>query len=305
MSRSALAPLDGSAVHPRVRPIAGTVVRRAAVSVLLLGDRDDEAATPGAPAGLTPPPPPATPTPPAAPADPAPPAAARPALRRVLLPLDGSALAEEAAGVARAVGVPGETTFVLLRVVPVPASALPPAQTFWTPQEEARLQQERADAAAYLAGVAARLRAAGFASEVVVALERDVADAILREAEARAVDLVAIGTRGRGGVARLLLGSVADRVVRGATRPTLVVPPSRPGLAAATGGRRGTPGDGGGAPSTARSWLPPLGVSTRPSATPSPSRMPRVRPTVAGLTTVRLTAALALAGAAAARRPAP
>ena len=41
--------------------------------------------------------------------------------------------------------------------------------------------------------------------------------------------LLAVGTRGRGGVKRLMLGSVADKLVRGANVPVLVVPPPRRG----------------------------------------------------------------------------
>jgi len=48
------------------------------------------------------------------------------------------------------------------------------------------------------------------------------ARAILDDAETNAVDLIAVATQGRGGVKRLLLGSVADKVVRGAATPVLV-----------------------------------------------------------------------------------
>ena len=44
-------------------------------------------------------------------------------------------------------------------------------------------------------------------------------------AEAHQCDLIAMATRGRGGVQRLFLGSVADKVIRGAAIPVLVVNP--------------------------------------------------------------------------------
>ena len=47
---------------------------------------------------------------------------------------------------------------------------------------------------------------------------------ILRFAQAHGADLIVMGTHGYGAVKRLFLGSVADRVVRGATCPVLVVP---------------------------------------------------------------------------------
>lgn len=53
----------------------------------------------------------------------------------------------------------------------------------------------------------------------------DPAEEILRYATLHAIDLVVVGTHGRSGVSRLLLGSVADRVLRGAACPVLAVPP--------------------------------------------------------------------------------
>jgi nucleotide-binding universal stress UspA family protein len=52
-----------------------------------------------------------------------------------------------------------------------------------------------------------------------------VASAILDAARKQHVGLIAIATHGRSGLARLLLGSVADKVVRGATLPVLLYRP--------------------------------------------------------------------------------
>jgi hypothetical protein len=49
---------------------------------------------------------------------------------------------------------------------------------------------------------------------------------VLSYAEANECDLIALATRGRGGVQRLFLGSVADKVIRGAATPVLVVNPA-------------------------------------------------------------------------------
>jgi nucleotide-binding universal stress UspA family protein len=51
------------------------------------------------------------------------------------------------------------------------------------------------------------------------------AAAILDDASAHGADLIALATQGRGGLKRLLLGSVADKVVRGAATPVLVYRP--------------------------------------------------------------------------------
>ena len=52
----------------------------------------------------------------------------------------------------------------------------------------------------------------------------DPAEEILHYAQRHPVDLIVVGTHGRSGFSRVLLGSVAERVVRGATTPVLTVP---------------------------------------------------------------------------------
>jgi nucleotide-binding universal stress UspA family protein len=58
----------------------------------------------------------------------------------------------------------------------------------------------------------------------VAATGGDPAQEILRYAARHPIDLIVLGTHGRTGVSRLLLGNVADRVLRGARCPVLVVP---------------------------------------------------------------------------------
>lgn len=145
--------------------------------------------------------------------------------QRILIPLDGSPLAEEIIEPALALGIAGETTCLLLRVVIVPPSLLPPAETFWTPRELEAQQAARSEAEEYLERLAGRVRAAGHLVESHVVLGSDVARVILHESGTRGVDLIAISTNARGGLARLRLGSVADKLVRGAVCPTLVARP--------------------------------------------------------------------------------
>ncbi len=54
---------------------------------------------------------------------------------------------------------------------------------------------------------------------------RETADLSLHYAAAHDVDLIAMATHGRGGVRRIMLGSVTDKVLRGADRPVLVCRP--------------------------------------------------------------------------------
>lgn len=138
-----------------------------------------------------------------------------PVIRHILVALDGSPLAEEVLGPALALGALLRSRYTLLRVIDPrfsEGSSPPPA--------------ERLEAEAYLGGVAARLRQRGAEVRTAVAGGRPAAAAILREADLQSADLVALATHGHGRVGRLLLGSCADKVIRGATRPVLVQPPS-------------------------------------------------------------------------------
>jgi nucleotide-binding universal stress UspA family protein len=87
-------------------------------------------------------------------------------------------------------------------------------------------EQLRTEAEGYLEGMAQRLRGRGHQVQTRIAIEEQPALAILQEAVAP-IDLVALQTHGRGGLARLLLGSVADKVIRGASVPVLARRPPR------------------------------------------------------------------------------
>jgi nucleotide-binding universal stress UspA family protein len=74
-----------------------------------------------------------------------------------------------------------------------------------------------------------RLDAAGVPADVAVtARAGDAATMIVDEAVAGSADLIVVGTRGRRGFQRLLLGSVTETVLREAPCPVLTVPPHAP-----------------------------------------------------------------------------
>jgi len=83
-------------------------------------------------------------------------------------------------------------------------------------------EQTREWAGEYLERLAGDARKQGVAARKATVEGRPNA-AILQFAEANRVDLIVICTRGRSGFSRWLMGSVADRVVRGATVPVLLV----------------------------------------------------------------------------------
>jgi nucleotide-binding universal stress UspA family protein len=86
----------------------------------------------------------------------------------------------------------------------------------------------KARAEAYLEHVAAKVREQGVAVRTRVVIARHAVEAILAEAAAQASNLIALATHGRGGLQRLLRGSVADRLVRAAVAPVLVYRPTGP-----------------------------------------------------------------------------
>jgi nucleotide-binding universal stress UspA family protein len=92
-----------------------------------------------------------------------------------------------------------------------------------------RVDQARAERERLLVKVVRDARSAGVTAEFLV-WEGDPGSSIAAAAEAEGADLIVVGTRGRSGAERMLLGSVSDHVVRNAGCPVLVVrPASRPG----------------------------------------------------------------------------
>jgi nucleotide-binding universal stress UspA family protein len=154
-------------------------------------------------------------------------------LRHVLIPLDGSPLAETILEPAVALGGADGVAYTLLRLVlPAVAGRTPMADLASAavdPTLVAQLaewhEQEKAAAGRYLQGIKLRLALPPEHVQTVVTSSDQPAVAILDEARQRSADLVALATHGRGGLARLLLGSVADKVLRGSTGPVLVYHP--------------------------------------------------------------------------------
>jgi nucleotide-binding universal stress UspA family protein len=77
----------------------------------------------------------------------------------------------------------------------------------------------------YLDGLQTRLQGAGAAVRSMTVVAGDAAGAILRVADEEQVSLICMTTHGLGGIRRLVLGSVADEVVRRANVPVLLVRP--------------------------------------------------------------------------------
>jgi nucleotide-binding universal stress UspA family protein len=156
--------------------------------------------------------------------------AGEPPLRHVLIPLDGSDFAEQILEPAAELGALTLAEFTLLRVVkPLVlgtddlsvAGVGTYGQALVKQLEDLHAQDLRA-AQSYLDGVAERLRARSLRVRTQVVVHEQPAVAILAEAKRQPTDLIALATHGRSGLARLFRGSVADKVLRGASVPLLV-----------------------------------------------------------------------------------
>ena len=140
-------------------------------------------------------------------------------VRNVLVALDGTPTAEQilepAGGLAKVLGA----SLTLLRVVP---SVVPHGVQKEKVPGALLADTLRAEARVYLQRVANSLCDRGIAVQTRILAHAHPATAILNETASGEYDLLALETHGRRGLPRLFLGSVADKVVRGATLPVLV-----------------------------------------------------------------------------------
>lgn len=145
--------------------------------------------------------------------------------KKILVPLDGSTFSEAVLAHVRQIAELAEAEVILLRVMPVamydtvfaPSAQLPVQRN---PEEDTRMQTE---------GYLQRVAFDYFPPEVHVRLEVSsgaTPETILDYADGESVDLIAMTTHGRSGISRLMLGSVAEEIVRRSHVPVLLVRPS-------------------------------------------------------------------------------
>jgi nucleotide-binding universal stress UspA family protein len=150
------------------------------------------------------------------PSDKAPEIIPEPLLDEMLIPLDGSPYAEQILEPAMALARLMEARCNLLRIVESRSSSARLAADGSTEKEQAETYLER---------IAARLREQDLPVQARVLVASHAAEAILKEAEEKACNLIAVTTGGRRGLNRLLRGSVADKLVQAAHIPVLVYRP--------------------------------------------------------------------------------
>jgi nucleotide-binding universal stress UspA family protein len=142
--------------------------------------------------------------------------------KKILVPLDGSQMAEAALNEACNLAQATTAEMVLVHVnVPIASRYYPSILSDPTEIE----RDMSAESNRYLQRVATTLNERGIRATTVQLHDPAVADAILNYADHNGVDMIAMSTHGRSGIGRWLLGSVTDRVIHGANMPVFLVRP--------------------------------------------------------------------------------
>jgi nucleotide-binding universal stress UspA family protein len=138
-------------------------------------------------------------------------------MKRILVGVDGSEASHGAAELAAQIAVRFGARLTLAYVVP--RLLLPPDAYGLDVQDVERGNREHAES--ILADALAKLGESGVNAEILV-LSGSPAESLAEAALSGGADLIVVGSHGRGAVARVLLGSVSDRLVHISSRPVLV-----------------------------------------------------------------------------------
>ncbi len=140
------------------------------------------------------------------------------ATANILVPLDGSELAEGAVDVALDIAQPaGGKVTLFIAAEPEAAKAL----ASYADSEQITTAMA---ATAYIGQIAERVRKRGVDAVETSSDATNVADEIIDRAEAEGATMIVMTSHGRSGIGRWLLGSVADKVTRSAAVPVVIVP---------------------------------------------------------------------------------
>jgi nucleotide-binding universal stress UspA family protein len=143
--------------------------------------------------------------------------------RKILIPLDGSALAERAIDPAVDFGKMAGAEVLLLRVIPGPWLQTPEGGG----AEEYRIAVESQNqAAAYLEKVASRFAGESVKTRILVPCGEPYSE-ILRAAHNEDVDFIVMATHGGTPLERATIGTTAEKVLYATKRPVFLVKPER------------------------------------------------------------------------------
>jgi nucleotide-binding universal stress UspA family protein len=139
---------------------------------------------------------------------------------KILVPLDGSKRAEMIRPHVRELASRFQATVILIKVIePIYADGI--GQTYVSISEEAFNAQLK-DNELYLDGIASKFRDKGIDCKSLVA-HGPIVDKIIETANTEDVDLIAMTSHGRGGLARIFYGSVAAGILNRVDRPLFIV----------------------------------------------------------------------------------
>ncbi len=144
-------------------------------------------------------------------------------LRRILVPVDFSECSRSALERAAVLAKSFDATIDIIHVWEAPAFIAPEAMVGVAGNSQTLSQLAREHAERGLKEFVDAAREAGIAIGKGIVEQGDAAKVIVEVAERDDYDMIAIGTHGRTGLAHLLLGSVAEKVVRRSPRPVLTV----------------------------------------------------------------------------------
>jgi nucleotide-binding universal stress UspA family protein len=144
---------------------------------------------------------------------------------RVLIPVDGSEEGDAILTPALALGRACDSDFVLLHVSGYTEEFASSYLLDTIQMNVETVEEERKKAAEDIDARVERLGAEGVRVTGQVVLDNNPSHGVLHFASENDIDLIAMATHGRGRVARMVLGSVTDKVIRGAHRPVLVCRP--------------------------------------------------------------------------------
>jgi nucleotide-binding universal stress UspA family protein len=140
--------------------------------------------------------------------------------KRVVIPLDGSKVAEGILPFIMEIAGPLDFEVVLLRILePIPPTVIEGSHRVEVEDVEARM----AEAHAYLRAIASGLTERGVRVRTAVRRGVPIVNEILEEAKEAGADLVAMTTHGRSGLSRLLFGSVAEALLRQSDIPVFLM----------------------------------------------------------------------------------
>lgn len=140
--------------------------------------------------------------------------------QRILCPVDFSDFSSKAYEYARSLAKHYKAHLSLLNVVQPLTVTYP---YYYMPAETTHLYSELVDEARRQLGELAGKHASDAVQPELVVAEGFIADAILSFAEGQKVDLIVMGTHGRRGLDRLVIGSATERVLRSSPQPVLAV----------------------------------------------------------------------------------